>query len=343
MGIKDNSLIGSFSINKRFYMKKNYFPILIILLFVIGESYSQRTENAIYFSNENARIVLEVENDILFNTDSYYTSGQALSYTNKKFNKTPAQFLLKLITKKEANFTGIGLQQKIFTPYSIKQPNLVANDRPYSAYFLLSNYSVSINLENKTIVSNEIAIGAMGSIAMGEQSQKFVHKIIHSPTPVGWENQLNNAFLIDYTFRVEKSFFSGFASEHVIPYIETRVGTLTDRVKIGFKIRFGNKNKSMVNLAKGNYDGSKIIWEWIFRANLQGVFYDATLEGGLFNKEETVELPVQDIIERQYQLRMGLNFYYKNLSLRYMIYYNSKDFRNGLVHKYGSVNLGYSF
>ncbi len=324
-------------------IKKSNFTILILVLITVGDVYSQRTENAIYFSKENARIVLEVENDMLFNTDSYYTSGQAISYTNNKLKKTPSQFLLGLITKKDVDFTGFGIQQRIFTPYSIEHPSIIEDDRPYSSYLLISNYSVFINLKHRIIFSNEISIGAMGPIAMGEQAQTFVHQTINSPIPVGWENQLNNAFLIDYTFRVEKSFFNGFVAEHFIPYVETRVGTLTDRVKFGLKVRMGNKNKSMIKLAQGGYTEGKVIWEWIFRANFQGVLYDATLEGGLFNEDETMELPKQDIIEKQYQLRMGLNFYYNHFSLRYMIYYNSKDFRNGLVHKYGSINLGYSF
>jgi len=99
----------------------------------------------------------------------------------------------------------------------------------------------------------------------------------------------------------------------------------------------------MLELAKKEYNKRKIVWEWIFGANLHGVFYDATLEGGLFNKDETIVLPKQDIIEQQYQLRMGINFYYKRFSFRYMVNYNSKNFANAVIHKYGSANFGYSF
>ena len=322
---------------------KNIIHILLLMIFFSKVSFSQRTENAIYFSDKNSRLVLEIENDLLFNTDSYYTSGQAISYSNKKLKKTPSQFLLNLITKKDIDFTGFGIQQRIFTPYSIEKPNEIENDRPYSAFMLLSNYSVFINLKHKILFSNELGIGAMGPIACGEQTQTFIHKIIGSPIPVGWDSQLNNAFLIDYIFRIEKSFFNGFFAEHFIPYSEVRIGTLTDRFKIGLKIRVGNKNKSMLELAKKEYNKRKIVWEWIFGANLHGVFYDATLEGGLFNKDETIVLPKQDIIEQQYQLRMGINFYYKRFSFRYMVNYNSKNFANAVIHKYGSANFGYSF
>ncbi len=324
-------------------MKKLFFFSLVLLLLLYKQSYSQRTENAIYFSGKKSRIVLEIENDLLFNTDSYYTSGQAISYSNRKLRKTPAQFLLNLIIKRDIDITGFGLQQRIYTPYSIEYPSAIEDDRPYSAYFLVSNYSVFINAEHRVIFSNEIGIGAMGPVALGEQAQTFVHKIIGSPLPIGWDKQLNNAFLLDYHFRVEKSVFSGLVADHLIPYAEARVGTLTDRIKLGLKLRIGNKSKSMIELAKNKCDKRKVIWEWIFGANFQGVFYDATLQGGLFNENENMNLPKQDVIERQYQLRMGINFYFYRFSFRYMVNYNSKDFANAVIHKYGSANFGYSF
>ena len=207
---------------------------------------------------------------------------------------------------------------------------------------MLTNYSVFINAEHKVIFSNELGIGLMGPTAFGEQSQSFIHNLIGSPAPIGWENQLDNTFLIDYTFRVEKSFFNGFIAEHFIPYAEARIGTLTDHIKLGVKLRVGNKNKSVIDLVNKKTIERKLSWEWILGANLQGVFYDATLEGGLFNKDKTL-LQKQDIIEQQYQFRMGINLYYKRISFRYMINYNSKNFTNSVIHKYGSANFGFSF
>jgi len=324
-------------------MKRIWFIFLIINLISTKEGFSQRTENAIYFSNRDIRVILEIENDLLFNTDSYYTAGIALSLTNRKLKKTPTQLLLNLITKKDIDITGFGIQQRIYTPYSIEQPNIVANDRPYSAYFLLTNYSVYINSNKKTVISNEIGIGFMGPMAGGEEVQSFVHHILGNTIPIGWENQLNNAFLIDYQLRMEKSIFRGTMSEHIIPFTELRVGTLTDRVKLGVKLRVGNKNKSMHKLSKGKFINDKFIWEWILSTNLQGVFYDATLEGGVLNKNESIALPKQDVIEKQFQVRMGVNFYIDRFSFRYMVKYNSKDFSNAVIHRYGSVNFGYSF
>ena len=241
---------------------KNYILFLLIIcnLTVVG----QRTETAINFYQRNNRLVLEVENDMLFQSDNYYTSGTAISYTNKRIKKTPTQLILSLINcKKDHTYTGFGVQQRIFTPYSIENPNSIENDRPYSAYILISNYSVLININNNLKISNEFGIGVMGKIAMGEEAQTIVHRIVGASAPLGWENQLGNAFLIDYQFRIEKTIFKNRFTNHFSPFAEARVGTLTDRIKIGFLTKWGNKDKYLKNSFN---TCSNIYWVYLTQA-----------------------------------------------------------------------------
>lgn len=312
---------------------------MIVSLFVTA----QRTETAINLSSKNSRLVLEIENDLLFQSDSYYTAGLAFSYTHKNLKYTPAQLITQLFGHSDLSYNGFGIEQRLYTPYSIEEPNSIDNDRPYSAYILISNYSVILNKKRKLKISNEIGIGAMGKIVGGEAVQTIVHEIIGSSAPIGWDEQLNNAFLIDYQFRIEKGIFNNQFGSHFLPFAEARVGTLTDRVKFGIMTRWGNRNSILMNDKVYNDAEKRFIWEWVFEANLQGVFYDATLEGGVWNEDETIELTKQDVIAQQYQLRMGVNFYYNRFSFRYMVKFNSVDFVNGVIHRYGSVNFGYSF
>jgi hypothetical protein len=303
----------------------------------------QRTENAISFNQKTNRLVLEVENDVLFKSDHYYTAGLALSYTNRNLRKTPAQLILKQKSPESFTFTGFGFEQRMYTPYSIVNPDSIENDRPYAAYLLATNYSVLINPSKYLKIYNEIGIGIMGPAAGGRQVQTFVHTVIGSSLPNGWEFQLRNAFLIDYQFRIEKGFFNDWIARHFIPFAKIRVGTLTDRIGIGLMTKFGNTYKSLGEVADGKNLHKRFIWEWVFEANLHGVFYDATLQGGLFNGNEVIKLKKQDTISRQYQLRMGVNLYYRSFYIRYMVKFNSQDFSSGVIHRYGGVNIGVSF
>ena len=303
----------------------------------------QRTEMAIDFNQKTNRLVIEVENDLLFKSDHYYTSGTALSYLNKKMKHSPAQLILQSKNKEVIRFSGFGIEQRMFTPYSILNPDSIVDDRPYSAYLLATNFSVLINPEKHLKISNELGIGIMGPAAGGEWAQSLVHQIIGSPIPIGWENQLKNAFLIDYQFRIEKGFFGDWTANHFIPFTKARVGTLTDRIGLGLLIKFGNVNKTLAEYAQPEKYKNRLIWQWVLEANLQGVFYDATLQGGLFNGDEAIELVKQETISRQYQVRMGVNLYYKSFYLRYMVNLNSQDFISGVIHRYGSLNIGVSF
>lgn len=312
---------------------------LVISQFVLG----QRTEMAIDFNQKTNRLVIEIENDMLFKSDHYYTSGTAFTYLNKKMKHSPAQLILKAKNPEIIRFSGFGLEQRMFTPYSILRPDSIPDDRPYAAYLLATNFSILINPEKHLKISNELGIGIMGPAAGGEWAQSTVHKIIGSPIPIGWENQLKNAFLIDYQFRIEKGFFGDWTANHFVPFAKARVGSLTDRIGIGLLIQFGNVNKTLAEYAQPEKYKNRFVWQWVFEANLQGVFYDATLQGGLFNSDETIDLTKQEIISRQYQVRMGVNFYYKSFFLRYMVKLNSKDFISGIIHRYGGLNIGFSF
>jgi len=321
---------------------KNYILLLLLIKFSVVAVVAQRTETAINLAKEKNRLVFEVENDLLFQTDNYYTAGLAISYTHQLLKKTPAQRILNSKSDENFSFSGFGIQQRIFTPYSIEEPNSVTNDRPYSAYILLTNYSVLINTKKRLKLSNEIGVGMLGEIAGGKEVQTYVHRIIGSSEPVGWDNQLGNTFLIDYQFRIEKGFFNKWIGNHFIPFATVRVGTLTDRVKFGLMTKFGNKYKFLVSKLSSYEFKKQFVWEWVFEANLQGVFYDATLQGGLFN-EDAAAIDKQETISRQYQIRMGVNFYYNKFSFRYMVNFNSTNFISAVIHRYGSVNIGVSF
>ena len=64
----------------------------ILIIFIMSSMFvlAQRTEMAIDFNQKTNRLVVEIENDMLFKSDHYYTSGTALIYMNKKMKHSPA-------------------------------------------------------------------------------------------------------------------------------------------------------------------------------------------------------------------------------------------------------------
>lgn len=320
-------------------MKPIRFSLLLFLLAVNILIHAQRTETAVDFSNKMNRLYFDMDNDMLFSTDSYYTAGIGISYTRKELKHTPAQLVWKLTQSTNLSYTGFGIQQRIFTPSSITEPDLIENDQPYSAYIMASNFSISINPTSHLKLSNELGIGIMGPAAGGGEMQTFVHQIVGSPSPIGWENQLQNTFLIDYQFRVEKGIFNGKIANHIIPFAEARIGTLTNRLKLGMMIKLGNRNIYFASIPSKE---TKLIYEWVFSANFMGVLYDATLQGSMF-KDDPNAIGKSEIVSHQYQFRTGFNAYYKRFTIRYMLNFNSSNLNSTIFHRYGSMVIGYSF
>lgn len=318
-----------------------YIPIILFVscsLSVIG----QRTETAVYYGQEKSRLIIEIENDLLFQSDNNYTVGLAISYTNNALKKTPAQLILRSRKAEYVTFSGFGFQQRIYTPHSIVDPYGIENDRPYSAYMLATNFSVLIKPKQRLKLSNEIGIGVLGNFAGGKEVQTFVHEIIDSDLPIGWDDQLGNTFLIDYQFRIEKGFFGEWTAQHFIPFMAARIGTLTDRINIGIMAKLGNNTNMFTGTTEHKELKDRIIWEFVYEVDLQGVFYDATLEGGLFSNDMAA-LDRKETIARQYGMRFGVNLYYRALSFRYMAKFNSNTFHAGGADRYGSVNFGIAF
>ncbi len=87
--------------------KYSTWKILLIAFFLPLATFAQRTETALDFSPKTNRLVLEVENDLLFNTDSYYTAGIGLAYINKKLKRTPIQRVFKVKEEQVLIYTSL--------------------------------------------------------------------------------------------------------------------------------------------------------------------------------------------------------------------------------------------
>lgn len=321
-----------------------YLLIVVVFYFHALILFGQRTETAVNFDGNTSHFTIEVENDFLYGTDQYYTAGEAFTYTHKNLKKTPAQLLMRKKDMDNISFSGFGIEHRMFTPFSTIFPDSISNDRPYSSYFMMTNFTVLIKPAQHLKMSTEIGVGVLGPAAQGEQIQTGIHELINSKKPIGWEKQLNNSFILDYQFRIEKGFFTPWIANHIVPIGEVRLGTLQNKLALGLMLKFGNSNKYLSGANEVQNNKNKLVWDWVFEAKFQDVFFDATLQGGLMNGDEVGKtLDAQNVLSNQYHLRTGINIYYAGIFVRFMMNYNSADFTAGISHKYGSLNIGFAF
>ncbi|MDB5735038.1 MAG: hypothetical protein JWN16_1675 [Alphaproteobacteria bacterium] len=185
------------------------------------------------------------ENDIFFNTDHDYTNGVELAYTTAP-NDTPdwatsIAHALPFFTKKGDVRTRYALGQDIFTPNNLAAVNPSTRDRPYAG-FLYGSLGVVAD-SGVHLDQLQVTLGVVGPASLAQDSQNFVHDIIHDQDALGWHHQLRDevGVIINYerAFKIiaPRSFLGGVFD--VEPHYGFAVGNVYDYANAGVMARFG--------------------------------------------------------------------------------------------------------
>ena len=283
------------------------------------------------------------DNDFFSATDRYYTQGIYLQLIMPFIKKSPLSKLLIPINKNALNYYGINFEQDGFTPRSIRHDSIYFGERPYASVFFVSHFLISINTEKKQRLSTSLDLGIIGPEALGEEEQKGIHHALQNIQPLGWEYQIASDYVLNYNVKFEKGLLVKKRIE-CIGFVGTRLGTLYDDVSIGTIVRSGWMQSYFKNLGMSlsyknqNDSGEKTnkFQCYIFgKAELKTVAYNATLQGGMFNKNSIYTLPSQDIKRVVGIGYIGVVLAYKRVSLEYTNAYISPEFDGGLPHGWG--------
>lgn len=157
------------------------------------------------------RWYLQVDNDVVFHTDRWYTSGVRLAC--------------------EKNDLELGLVQEIYTPDAKHwRPGEV--DRIPTARLLLS---VARHIrEADAFQTIDLGLGVRGPSALGRQATEDVHRVIPAPD-VNWSRQLPNQVDAHLAYTRTQSFGDGPLQAHVGAVL----GNQVTFAHAGIELRFG--------------------------------------------------------------------------------------------------------
>jgi lipid A 3-O-deacylase len=135
------------------------------------------------------------ENDLVGDgKDRYYTSGVRMTYFNPATNLPEtlqdAADALPGFRVNDTTSTFFTLGQNLYTPSDVTKRQANPNDRPYAAWLYGSVGMATVVRDHYDEL--ELTLGVVGPEALGEQTQKFIHRhITDSNIPKGWSNQLD--------------------------------------------------------------------------------------------------------------------------------------------------------
>lgn len=309
------------------------------LLFLSLLSFAQRIDNTASFreikSNHYFRYYFD--NDFFANNDYYYTQGQGFELASPKLLKNPINYLFIKLKNSEQKY-GLSLEQIGFTPKDIVSNEILYNDRPYAAVSMLKSFLVSTDTIHKTTFSSTLSLGIIGPFNSGKEIQTMIHKWIGKDIPLGWQYQIQNDLILNYEISHEKQLYRLNNLFALNSNAKLRLGTMNTKISGGLTTTFGKINSPFISVKTKNNFQIYGYWQGLVTA----VGYDASLQGGLFNKNSPYIITNQNMERFTFQRNFGIVLHHKKLYLEYYRSWLSKEFETGETHSWGGFRIGFT-
>ncbi len=322
-----------------------YFRVVtpLLFVFVICELHSQSQVSEDFYSNEIDRYIsIKFDNDTYYYTDYYYTNGIEIELKLPVISQFSRTQIFSKVSKKSLLETSISFAHRLYTPKNIRDTTIQFNDRPFAATLEVDYINSITGLNSGFDFLSRIRLGFMGPAAGGKAFHKKIHEWINSPDPKGWDYQIANDIILNYDFTV---FYPILKKSKIIiaPNGTIRAGTLYDDLSMGLTFAFGsNSDKLYINNtlpAKSR----KIKFFIVTDVNLKYVIYNATLQGGLFSRNDPYVIKYSQLTPIVFSANVILGINWHGISLSLGHNFLTREFATGTSHNYASILLGFKF
>jgi hypothetical protein len=294
--------------------------------------------------------VLEVflENDIFFGTDIWYSNGVNINIVSPIWQASPVAKVLIPYKGKSLNFYGLSILQTMFTPKYPTWEGIQYDDRPFGSYLMLGHSKLSTIPDHKLRISSCFYLGVIGKYALGGDIQSFLHGA--EKRPIGWANQIANDLLINYNVEVEKALFS--SEKSAISLLSgIKAGSLHTNASLGFRYQWANLTDyfydpypSSTSQDSWNQILKKLKYSFVISSTITGVAYDASLQGGMFNKTSPYVIGDDRLKRFISASSIGVGLAYKQFAFDMSGFMISPEFDpQKRWHKWARLQVTYAF
>jgi hypothetical protein len=291
---------------------------------------------------------INFDNDILDYTDRFFTNGIKIELITPGLQMNPLSKLMVPYWRSGINYYGLSVVQNMYTPSTTKIGGILYGDRPYAAYLTLGSFKITNDLEHKFRQTSQIDLGIIGPDSYGEWVQRKFHNAVPTNNePLGWEYQIRNDLVLNYSLACEMGVLP---TEHVELMITAKgnLGTLYTNLSGGFLFRTGLMNPYFSNL--GVAGKQKTIQQklkkfqafFYLKGSGEVVGYDATLQGGFLNKSSVYTIAAGDVSRFVLKSSAGMSIAYYGFGLEVEQLLLSPEFNQGLWHKWVHIGLRFS-
>ena len=203
---------------------------------------------------------------------------------------------------------------------------------------MLKSFMITTNQEKKSRFTSSFSLGIIGPGAFGKEMQVGIHKATGNKIPLGWQNQIKSDVVINYEVGYEKQLVKYQDLFSLQGTVNAKIGTLFTNASVGFNSTFGIINAPFSSSSKRN---SFVLYAYA-QPVLNLIGYDATLQGGVFNKQSPYTI-LSGVVERlTAQFNYGIVLKTKTLYFEYSRSVITKEFTSEDSYKWGGVKVGFT-
>ncbi|MCC7054293.1 MAG: lipid A deacylase LpxR family protein [Gemmatimonadaceae bacterium] len=277
---------------------------------------------------------LAYDNDFFTATDRYFTQGLVLEVIDPRLARLPIARAL-FAPRGSVSRVGIAYEDDGYTPSDLKAPGILHGDHPYVGTKQFRVMQLATDTLHRRRVTSALTLGIIGQGAGGAAIQTFIHRHTGNTTPRGWVHQVRNDAIVNYEVGIEEQVARAGDAVLLTTSGVARIGTFNTAATLATTLMLGRIGTPF-SVAP---DRRRRVWVYL-KPQLNVVGYDATLQGGVFNRSSPYTIPARDIARFVFRHQVGV--VYRSGS-RFIEYYRTdatREFRGALAHRSGGFLIG---
>ncbi|HEY1097144.1 MAG TPA: lipid A deacylase LpxR family protein [Alphaproteobacteria bacterium] len=303
----------------------------------------------------DAIFTIAYENDVFTGEDNNYSNGVRASYISPETDVPnwleDTAHALPFFPEEGHSRWGFSIGQNMYTPDDITVSNPPTDDQPYAGW--LYGTAALITDNDDRMDTFQVTVGMVGPASGAREVQGFIHDMIGSPEPEGWDYQLKNEPGLVLTYqRKWRNLYEitpfGFGFDFS-PSVGANVGNIYTDASAGGVFRFGYDLPSDYGppLIKPSLSGSdffinngkKIGWYLFAGAEGRGVARNIFLDGNTFTDSRSVDK--EPFVG---SAQVGAALTYGSARIAYTQVFNTREFETQVEpNTYGAVTLSTRF
>lgn len=278
-------------------------------------------------------------NDYFTAEDYYLSQSIYIELVHPALGKSPLYKVFYQPKNWESRY-GMAMEHDAYTPVFYERKEIQYGDRPFAGSLFLKTFYIATDPGKHQRLNVSLSTGIVGQGAGGKQMQVFIHENTNNVIPQGWDNQIKNDVVLNYEVRYQKELFAWPQLLSASADGMARLGTLSTKAGLGITVMAGYFRSPFASL---KIRGSKLQLYAYDHPELNVVGYDATLQGGLFNRSSVYTIATGDVNRVVFRNNWGLVMRFGKLYLEYYQSFMTKEFRTGMDKRNGGIQIGFAF